>query len=821
MNYYAKFNSSPDGLTEAETAARLKKYGYNVLTKRKSSPFIFRFLAQLKDVMLIILMVAAVVDLIVAAVDFSAEALFEPMLILLIVALNAALGAFQESKAEQSLRALESLSKSFVRVLRGGEKIIDSEMLTGGDVILLSAGDAIPADCVLCEAYGFKTVEDVLTGESEPIDKTSGDRIFSGTKAVAGKGKAIVLFTGDNTETGRIAAMLRSAPPPTTPLQKKLKNLGEQLGILSLAVCFIVFAVGLIGIYVVGVSGLDNLTLFMTAVALAVSALPEGLPTTVTIVLSSGSRRLSKNKAIVRKLPAVETLGSVSIICSDKTGTLTTGVMTVASHKSYPAPLPVLDAAAYCCDNIADPTDAAILKSVPAMRAEKLTVIPFDNVRRKMTVVCRAENRVYSVSKGAFEAIALCCEVPRGAREAAEEMAERGLRVLAVSVKAVENIRCDYESGMTFCGLIGLLDPPRAEAQSAVAECKKAGIRPVMVTGDGAACAVTIAKMLGISGDGKYITGDELDKMSDEKLLAAVRRVSVFARVKPADKLRIVKAFQSLGEVVGVTGDGVNDAPALKAADIGCAMGSGTDVAKAEADMVLTDNNFATVVSAVKSGRGIFDNIRRAVAFLLGTNIGEALAVFFAMCLTFDSPLMSMQLLWINLISDTFPAIALGQERTPDDVMRRAPVSKNEGIFTRGMVTKLVAHGVLFGAICLFSFYTVKAVTGDLMQARTAAFLSIALSQTIHAYNMRSDKPFCTFNIFSNKLLNFATLASLALIAVVVFIPPVAYAFSMTVIPLWAYLMCLGLAVIPVAINETVKLAVHFKPIRLKTAKQV
>lgn len=810
MDVCEKYGTCTNGLSREEAERRIELYGKNQLTRAKPKPLLLRFFAQLKDAMLLILMAAAVVGLVLACLDFSFGALFEPLLIFFIVFVNAFLSAFQERSAEKSLAALENMSASVCKVRRDGEDIIiDSALLTPGDLVLLHAGDVIPADCTLISAHSLQAEESLLTGESIPVRKTEGDRMYSGCSVTTGRGVAVVEKTGDNTEMGRIAALLKNHGDKLTPLQEKLKKLSEQLGIISLVICCIIFVIGLLGIYVFHNSELTNMTLFMTAIALAVSALPEGLPTTVTLVLSSGTRRMVKNRAIVKKLPAVETLGSVSVICTDKTGTLTTGKMSVTETYS-PASADVIAFAAMCTDNAADPTDAAIIEAdCGRTQFMRLSVEPFDNVKRMMSVRVRYRNRVLEIVKGAFENVAALCG-DRRAEIKAEEMSERGLRVLAVGVREIDS-PIDLNSGiLRFVGLIGMSDPPRPEVHAAIDKCRRAGIRPVMLTGDGAGAAKAVARELGIPCE-TVLTGGELEKLSDKKLAEVLARVSVFARVTPSDKLRIVKTFQSMGEVVGVTGDGVNDAPALKVADIGCAMGSGTDVAKMEADLVLTDNNFSTIVTAVENGRGIFDNIRKAVAFLLGTNIGEVIAVFAAMCISFDSPLLSMQLLWINLISDSFPAIALGSERTETGVMDRAPLKKSEGIFTKGILVRLILHGILFGAICLTAFYVTLGATGDLASARTAAFLSLSASQTLHAYNMRTMKPLFTVGVFTNKLLNIATLSSLALIALVVFVPPVAMAFSMTMCPLWVYLMCLGLSVLPIVIDESVKLALYYR----------
>lgn len=806
MDICEQYGTCRSGLNAAEAARRLELYGRNEQVRRKPRPFALRVLMQLKDAMLIVLMAAAIVSLVMAAFDFSWVALLEPLLIFFIVFANALISSFQERKAEKSLAALEGMTAAKCKVRRDGKDFVtDAALLVPGDLITLHAGDIVPADCVLISARALSSDESLLTGESVPVHKRVGDRAYSGCPVGTGSGTAIVTKTGIGTEMGRIATLLDTRAQPLTPLQEKLRKLSEQLGLLSLGICLLVFAIGLLGIYVFHAEGLTSMTLFMTAVALAVSALPEGLPTTVTLVLSAGTRRMVERRAIVRKLPAVEALGSVSVICTDKTGTLTTGRMTVTEVRDY-AGADAIALAAVCSDNATDPTDAAVLAAKGAERAAgwtRLAVMPFDNTRRMMSVSASAGGRRVDIVKGALESVsALCGRTDARAERDAEAMAARGLRVIAVA--------SGDSNGMTLAGLIGLSDPPRPEARAAIARCRSAGIRPVMLTGDGPGAARATAAALGLDAD-KVVTGRELNGMSDAELAARLRNVSVFARVTPSDKLRIVEAFRAAGEVVGVTGDGVNDAPALRAADIGCAMGSGTDVAKAEADIVLTDNDFSTIVDAVETGRGIFDNIRRAVAFLLGTNIGEVVAVFAAMCIGFDSPLMSMQLLWINLISDSFPAIALGREHTAPDVMERKPLGRSEGIFTRGVLVRMLLHGVLFGAICLTAFYIVLNAMGDASQARTAAFLSLSLSQTLHAYNMRSHRPLFTIRPLSNRALNLATLLSFALIVPVISIPPVAAIFSMAIMPAWAYALGIALAFLPLIADEAVKIALYLR----------
>lgn len=808
MNICEKYGTCPNGLESFEAERRRTLYGENVLAKKRQPSLAKRFFAQLKDPMLVILLGASAIGLALAAVDFSAEALFEPLLIFAIVAANALMSALQERSAQRSLDALEHMSAVMCRVRRDGEeRTVDARSLVPGDIVLLRAGDVVPADCILTDAHSFGAEESMLTGESEPVVKRDGDEVFSGSRVVSGSGTAVVDKTGMSTEMGRIAALLDSAAERPTPLQHKLKKLSEQLGVLSLALCFAVFAMGLIGIYLLGSTRLTVMTLLTTAIALAVSALPEGLPTTVTMVLCAGMRKLVGEKAIVRKLPAVETLGSVSVICTDKTGTLTTGRMTVTEYTDERT----LTLASLCTDGASDPTDAAILARMPRPEAVRLSLTPFDNTTRRMSVVVRCRGELLEITKGAAES------VYPPACAAAEEAERRGLRVLAVTYRRLRSPD-DLGGEHTFAGLVGLSDPPRAEAAGAVKKCISAGIRPVMLTGDGAGAAEATARAVGLPSEGT-LTGRDIERMSDAELTEKLKTVSVFARVTPSDKLRIVRLLQSAGEVVGVTGDGVNDAPALRTADIGCAMGSGTDVAKAEADIVLTDDNFAAIERAVETGRGVFGNIRRAVAFLLGTNIGEAVAVVAAMFATFDSPLLSMQLLWINLVTDSLPAIALGTEKTPPDVMTKKPLGRGEGIFTKGMVVRLVLYGLLFGALCLTAYYVTRAVTESEAAARTACFLTLGTSQMLHAYALRSDLPLFKTRPLSNRLLNVSTAVGLALIALVALVPPVASAFAMQTPSLAVTLMCLGLALIPLAVGEAVKTALWLRRTRFGRAK--
>jgi Ca2+-transporting ATPase len=843
------------GLNSSEAEERLKQDGKNVLKEKKKKTLFQRFIAQFKDVMILILIAAAIISFAIAIYEKNPKEFFEPSLILLIVFLNALMGVIQENKAEKALEALQNLSAPHARVIRNGkEEIIDASKLVKGDIIKLEAGDFVPADARLLTSSSLKSEESALTGESVPSEKNAkeivaenapiGDRtnmVYSGCSITYGTATAVVTSTGMNTEMGKIAGMLEREKEVQTPLQQRLAALGKYLGIIALTACAIIFVIGLL-------NKISLMDIFMTSVSLAVSAIPEGLPAIVTIVLSIGVQRMVKQNAIIKRLPAVETLGSASVICSDKTGTLTQNRMTLVtayedktgnieqiSDKNSDEIKNLLMHATLCSDgsvvfdngdekHLGDPTETSIVlaaykngmsKEELNQKFPRLATLPFDSDRKLMTTVNNINGKTVVIVKGAVDVLVGKCisgNIEK-AKEVAENMSKDALRVIAVAYKEIDTLSAEpttdeLENGLIFMGLVGMIDPPRAEAKDAVATCIRAGIKPVMITGDHIVTASAIAKELGILKDGdKAITGAELQAMSDEELSENVRNISVYARVSPEDKIRIVKAWQAKGEVVSMTGDGVNDAPALKAADIGCAMGiTGTDVAKGAADMTLTDDNFATIVKAVEEGRGIYDNIKKVVAFLLGTNIGEILTVFFSMLIWHESPLLSTQLLWINLVTDGLPAIALGMEPVDKDIMNKKPKQKNESIFANGLGIRIVFQGLMFALLTLFAFFFGWKYSKDIATGRTMAFMTLALTQVFHSFNMRSNRSIFKIGPFTNKYLSGAALLSLILVLLVSLVPPIANVFGLTLLKPFMYLIVLGLSITPVVVLEITKL---------------
>lgn len=841
---------SERGLDSAQIAVRMSKYGRNLLKNGRKKSLIRRFMLQFGDFMVLILLAASGVSFAVSCMSGEAD-FAEPLLILGIVIANAVIGTVQEAKAERALEALSAMSAPRATVLRNGRReTVMSEELVPGDVVFLSAGDIVPADIRLLEGEQLSAEESALTGESVPVAKTAGavcavgaqiaersNMLFSGTGIAVGRGTGAVTATGMNTEIGKIARMLGEEEAPETPLKQQLHRTGKLIGLVVVAICAVLFVIGLL-------HRVEPLEMFMIAISLAVAAIPEGLPAVVTIVLALGVRRMAAKRAIIRNLQAVETLGSCQVICSDKTGTLTQNRMTVVrcsagcGEPTEELNKELLETAALCTNVeidggrlIGEPTETAIAAAVDD--AEKLfgdrslaLEIPFSSERKRMTVVLREKNGYHVITKGAPDVILpLCTSVKaqssvatmtysgrRKALSANTEMAADALRVLGVAEKWVTSLPDNdaaAESELCFLGLIGLEDPPRAEAGEAVRECLNAGIRPVMITGDQSVTAAAIASRLGIDSS-SIVTGKQLDELSDEDLADTVKRCSVYARVTPAHKVRIVKAFRRLSLVTAMTGDGVNDAPALKAADIGCAMGkNGTEVAKSAADMVLTDDNFATIVSAVREGRTVYSNIRKTIHFLMSCNIGEILVVLAAFLLNAPAPLLPAQLLWVNLVTDTFPALALGSDPASDDVMRRPPTPRSRTVFSNGLGFEMAVEGMMIGSLALAAFSIGRAffdVDPDVPTVgRTMAFAVLSLSQLVHSFNVRSDGPMIGRGFFSNRLLNAAFAVCSTLMIGVIVVPQAAALFGAVPLTTAQWLITGALSVVPLVLCETEK----------------
>ena len=872
---FKEVNSSEVGLTSAEAAARLEKNGKNKLAEAKKDSTIKKFFDQMKDPMIIILLVAAVVS---AAVEMIEAGKFvtptDSIIILVVVLINALLGVIQENKAEKAVEALQKMSAATTKTLRDGKvENIKSEDLVVGDVILLDAGDAIPADCRIFECASMKIEEAALTGESVPVTKLInallgkdeneiplGDRknmAYMGSTLVYGRGKAVVVATGMDTEMGKIATAISTAEENKTPLEIKLGQLSKILTKLVIGVCLVIFAYNLIAKFFLadGAQFFDvALHSFITAIALAVAAIPEGLVAVMTIVLSIGVTNMSKKNAIIRKMNAVETLGCTQIICSDKTGTLTQNVMTVVDH--YAEDEKFLATAMALCTNAeveedgkgtGEPDEVALINYAATLGLKKADLVaanpragevPFDSGRKMMSTVHAVDGKFVQYTKGAPDEILKKCtkayvngeivdindDILKKAAEENTRMGNKALRVFAVAFKEYASAPEVYDSAslendMIFIGLTGMIDPVRPEVKDAIVECRGAGITPIMITGDHINTAKAIARELGIlTDDSQAMMGADIDKYSDEEFEKIVENVFVYARVQPEHKTRIVNAWKAKGYVTAMTGDGVNDAPSIKSADIGVGMGiTGTDVTKNVADMVLTDDNFATIVSAVGEGRRIYDNIRKAIQFLLGSNLSEVLSIFYSTIMNFTI-LMPSHLLFINLVTDSIPALALGLEKPEADIMRRKPRSKNDGIFAGGLGIDCAYQGILVSILTVVAFYVGEFLdTGHLKlgnfedntEGMTMAFFTMAMCEIFHSFNMRSQRGSAIGMVFKghhNVALYGAMLGSFALTTLVVQVPFIASIFHFEPLPWDAYFISLGLAFLIIPIVEIIKL---------------
>ena len=800
------------GLSEITAKKIQEKKGKNKLRDKPKEKLIVKFIKQFKDFMIIILIIASIVSAGMSWYEGSNDYI-DSIIIIAIVILNAIMGVLQEAKAEKSIESLKKMTPQKTKVIRDGqEKEINVEDVVPGDIVILEAGNYIPADCRLLECFNFKVEESSLTGETAPVLKDAskicnekvalGDMVnmvFMASIVVNGHAKAIVTETGMDTRVGKIANMIIENEAPETPIQKKLNQVGKILGVVCLIICLIIFIIGLI-------KNIDPMEMFMTSVGLAVAAIPEGLPAIVTIVLSIGVTKMAKRNSIIRKLPAVETLGCSKVICSDKTGTLTQNKMKVVEIKASNPSL-AMELGTMCTDCkvynkkgkieiVGEPTEMAIVDV--ATRNEKnkeelyklmprINEIPFDSNRKMMTTIHRLEKNKYRIiTKGAPDVLLnRCIGVDKAkVQKENEQMANKALRVIAIAYKDVDILPANIESSsiesnLNFVGLMGMIDPPRDGVKEAVEECKRAGIKTVMITGDHISTAKAIAEKLGIlERKDKAITGQELDKIPQDILEKEIENYSVFARVTPEHKVRIVKAWQKSGAVVAMTGDGVNDSPALKNADIGIAMGKGgTDVAKNASDMILVDDNFVTIVEAVKQGRNIYDNIKKAIHFLIATNIGEIVTIFMGLLLGMKSPLLAIQLLWINLVTDSLPAIALGLEPAEKDIMKRKPIDSKKGIFADGLWNKIITEGIMIGMLTLIAFSIGNKYWG-LDVGRTMAFISIGILELVHSFNIKSEKSIFKIGILENKFLIGSFILGIIVQVIVVLMPSLANIFN-------------------------------------------
>lgn len=807
------------------TLNKQRALGKNCINIAKKKSILSRFLAQFSDFMILVLLAAAAISFWVSYVSGDGD-FVDPIIILVIVVLNAVIGVIEESRADNALEALKQMSAPTAKIRRDGREItIDAQDVKIGDTLLLKAGDRVSADARIIKSAGMEADESALTGEAMPILK-DGDcvldeltplaerknMVFASTNIIVGKGEAIVTAIGMETETGKIAAMLGTENEEPTPLQKKLAEIGKTLSIGALIICAFIFVLGLI-------KRIPPFSMFLTSVSLAVAAIPEGLPAIVTIVLAMGVQKMAKKKAIVKHLSAVEVLGGATVICADKTGTLTQNKMSVTKVLADDE-RQLFELAVLCCDDGENPTEKAILEKAKEMGINKHTIerhceMPFDSERKLMSVMVPYYGEKRIITKGAAEVLLKRCThiVENGELHSlegkkvqdilaeVEKMANNALRVIAVAYRDTK-LSVISENELVFVGLIGMMDPPRPEVFGAVKECIRAGIKPVMITGDNKITAMAIAKSVGISG--RAILGEELSGKTDDEICEN----RIFARVTPADKMRIVKAFKKQGEIVAMTGDGVNDAPALKASDIGCSMGKrGTDVAKEASDLVLADDNFATIVSAVKEGRGIFENIKKSIQFLLSSNIGEVMTIFMGIAFGWEPPLVAIQLLWVNLVTDSLPAIALGLDPVERSIMERKPRDPKKGLFADGLWASICLEGGVIGGVALLAYSIgINILSRNSVDvARTMAFCVLSVSQLFHAFNMRSDKSVLNGRFFENKLLVFSLVVGILMQILVVSIPAFARVFKVCQLSVFGWLTVAILSVVPLVVVELQK----------------
>lgn len=845
------------GLSVQKAKELLEENGKNRIKGIKKQSLLQRFFAQLKNFLVILLIFAALISLVVEVVETKGHPnVAQPLLILLIVVINAAIGVYQESKAEAALERLKKYSAPKSRVVRDGQiKRIDSAELVPGDIILLEAGDRVPADGRIIESFLLKCDESILTGNFAPVEKDAlseldvtavlterNNMVYMGSGVISGRARIVATATGMNTETGRIAGMLSNEENSITPLQKKLSDLGKKLGIAVLIVCTVLFFYGSITLDKNRPEGWIDV--FLTAVSLAVAAIPEGLPAIATIVLSIGTGRMLKLHAIVKRYSTVETLGSVSVICTDKTGTLTSNQMSVSSiwslHDEKPCNIVddkpsdgsvrLLQLAALCCNSRSEeyvftllPTETAILKALNTLGQDKCELeesyvrvreLPFDSERKLMTTIHRTGDRFIAITKGAPDILLTRCHKADAERisRITDEMSKKGLRVLAVACKELDELPdselCEEaETSMTFIGLIGISDPPRDEARAAIRRCDEAGIRTIMLTGDHIVTAEAVAKDLGILSEGDAaLTGQQLAEMNDDELFNSIRRYSVFSRVTPNDRVRIINAWQKAGEVVATVGNSVDDSPALMNADIGCALGSScTDVAKNAAQLTVTDESYTTLVDSIREGRGIWDNIRKSIHFLLSCNLGEIIAVFFGMLIFKISPLTAMQLLLINLLTDSLPALALGFEPYETDIMNKRPQSRDR-IMDRPMVIMTVLFGVVIGIISIIA-YAIGNTSEIPGAGQTMAFGVLALSQLVHVLNARTSHSIFDGGFFQNKFMLIAEICSLCTTLIIMLVPGLnEKCFELVTIPGSMWLTVILLSLVPLVVSELAKL---------------